>query len=192
MAEHPSIQFSEPPASRFLFADTRMGWVWLLLRLYVGYEWLHAGWGKVTSAAWTGAQAGTAIQGFFAGALQKTAGAHPDVSSWYGYFLSNVAAHHAILLSYLVAYGELAVGLGLIVGAFTGIAAFFGAFMNLNYLFAGTLSTNPLLLFIQLFLILAWRNAGWFGLDRWLLPWLGVPWQPGKAFNAPDAASSPS
>lgn len=52
-----------------------------------------------------------------------------------------------------------------------------------RFLFAGTTSINPLLLLIELFLVLAWRNAGWLGLDRWLLPWLGVPWQPGKAFK---------
>jgi thiosulfate dehydrogenase [quinone] large subunit len=178
-----SIEIQEPKLTRFLFANTRMGWVWLVLRLYVGYEWLMAGWETLKSPVWVGAKAGTAIQGFLGGALQKMAGPHPDVSGWYGYFVSNIAMHHAVLLSYLVAYGESAVGLGLILGAFTGIAAFFGAFMNLNYLFAGTVSVNPFLLFIQLFLILAWRNAGWLGLDRWLLPWLGAPWQPGKAFT---------
>jgi thiosulfate dehydrogenase (quinone) large subunit len=26
-------------------------------------------------------------------------------------------------------------------------------------------------------LVLAWRNAGWVGLDRWLLRRLGTPWQ---------------
>lgn len=183
MNTSPSVQISEPNLSRFLFADSRMAWVWIVLRVYVGYEWLLAGWGKVTSAAWTGATAGAAIKGFFAGALQKTGGAHPDVSAWYASFITNFASQHAVFFSYLVAYGEVAVGVCLILGAFTGIAAFFGAFMNLNYLFAGTVSVNPLLLLIQLFLILAWRNSGWLGLDRWLLPWLGVPWQPGRAFN---------
>jgi thiosulfate dehydrogenase [quinone] large subunit len=84
---------------------------------------------------------------------------------------------HPIFFSYLITFGELAVGVGLILGAFTGIAAFFGILMNFNYLFAGTVSINPLLLLIELFLVLAWRNAGWLGLDRWLLPYLGVPWQ---------------
>jgi thiosulfate dehydrogenase (quinone) large subunit len=175
-----SAEIPEPRLARFLWSDTRMGWVWLVLRLYVGYQWLQAGWEKLTSAAWMGAQAGTGIQAFFVGAAQKATGPNPQVSSWYGYFITNVAAHHPLLLSYLVAYGETAVGLALIFGAFTGIAAFFGAFMNLNYLFAGALSINPLLLVIEFLLMLAWRNAGWFGLDRWLLSWLGVPWKPGR------------
>jgi thiosulfate dehydrogenase [quinone] large subunit len=32
-------------------------------------------------------------------------------------------------------------------------------------------------------LILAWRNAGYYGVDRYLLPALGTPWQPGKVFR---------
>ena len=178
-----TIEISEPKLSRFLFADTRFAWVWLILRVYVGWQWLTAGWAKVTSAAWVGPQAGTAIQGFLQGALKKTAGAHPDVSSWYAFFINNVAALHTVFFSYLVAYGELLVGIALILGIFVGIASFFGAFMNFNYLFAGTVSINPLLLFVELFLILAWRNAGWLGIDRWLLPTLGVPWKPGKMFE---------
>lgn len=177
---HVSVEIAEPKFSRFVFSDSRFSWVWLLLRLYVGYQWFTAGWEKVVSPAWVGPQAGSAIQGFLKGALALTGGAHPSVSAWYAYFLSHVALVHPVFFSYLVSFGELAVGLGLILGAFTGIAAFFGVLMNFSYLFAGTVSINPLLLLIQLFLILAWRNAGWLGLDRWLLPWLGVPWQRGK------------
>lgn len=174
---HEAVVIPEPKLPRFLFADTRVAWVWLLLRLYVGYIWIMAGWEKATGGAWIGAQAGTALHGFLEGAIAKASGANPAVQGWYAWFIASVAFPHVVLFSYLVTFGELAVGAGLILGAFTGIAAFFGAFMNLNYLFAGTVSVNPLLLLIELFLILAWRNAGWLGLDRWLLPRLGVPWK---------------
>ncbi len=180
---HQSVHIPEPRAARFLFSDTRVSWVWLLLRVYVGWEWLVAGWDKVRMPSWVGAHAGMALQGFLTGALGKAAGAHPDVSSWYATFISDFASQHTVLISYLVAYGELFVGIALILGAFTGIAAFFGAFMNVNYLFAGTISVNPLLLLLELVLMFAWRNAGWIGLDRWLLPKLGVPWKPGKAWE---------
>ena len=180
---HNTVTIPEPKLARFLFADTRMAWVWLLLRLYVGWEWFSAGWEKAASPAWVGTAAGTAIRGFLAGAAAKAGGANPAVQPWYASFINGVALPHAVLFSYIVTFGELAVGIGLFIGAFAGIAAFFGAFMNLNYLFAGTVSVNPLLLLIELFLILAWRNAGWFGADRWLLPRLGVPWKPGTEFQ---------
>ena len=183
MATNSVTQIPEPPLSRFLFADTRLSIIWLLLRIYVGWQWIEAGLAKVNSSLWAGPGAGSALIGFVHGAVAKTAGPHPDVSGWYGAFLQNVVIHNATLFSNLVAFGELFVGIALVAGIFTGIAAFFGAFMNMNYLFAGTVSINPLLFLCELFLILAWRVAGWWGLDRQLLPLLGTPWYPGKIFK---------
>ena len=170
------IQIPEPPLAKLLFADTCLAWLWLPLRLYLGYEWVVAGWNKVHSPVWTGDQAGAAIQGFIQGAIAKSEGVHPDVSGWYASFLQNVVSDHAAMFGHVVAWGEVAVGVGLILGIFTGIAAFFGAFMNMNFLLAGTVSANPIMFVGQLLIILAWRTAGWFGLDRWLLPLLGTPW----------------
>ena len=39
---------------------------------------------------------------------------------------------------------------------------------------------NPLLLMLGIFLVLAWKVAGWYGLDRYLLPLVGTPWTWGK------------
>jgi thiosulfate dehydrogenase [quinone] large subunit len=97
--------------------------------------------------------------------------------------LENLVLPNAAFWSYLVAWGELLVGIALILGIFTGIAAFFGSFMNLNYLLSGTVSTNPILFMVALFIILAWRTAGWWGLDRWILTTLGTPWSPGLIFQ---------
>jgi thiosulfate dehydrogenase [quinone] large subunit len=178
-----TTQIPEPPLAKFLFADTKLALLWLVARIYVGWIWVEAGWSKINNPVWVGPDAGTAVSGFIMDALKKTSGAHPDVAGWYGTFLHNVALPNASFISHIVAYGELIVGVALILGLFTGIAAFSGAFMNMNYLFAGTVSVNPLMFVIELFLILAWRVAGWFGLDRILLPYLGTPWQPGKLFT---------
>ncbi|WP_126427549.1 DoxX family protein [Brevibacillus marinus] len=172
------IVIPENPVSHFLFSNTRSAWIWLVIRLYLGYEWLMAGWGKAFGAKrdnWTGENAGAAIQGFIKGALEK-AEAGKDVSGWYASFLEDFVLPNAKLFSYLVAYGEVLVGLGLIVGLLTGIAAFFGGFMNAAFLFAGTVSSNPLLFILATWLVLAWKVAGWYGLDRWALPYLGTPW----------------
>lgn len=180
--------FPEPRFARFLFGDTRFSLVWIVLRLYVGYEWLMAGWEKVTSPLWAGPQAGTALSGFLAGAAKKAMGSHPDVGGWYLWFINHAVVPHPAVFSYLVSYGELLVGAALIAGAFVGVAAFAGLFMNFNYLFAGTISTNPLLILLEAVLMLAWRNAGWIGLDRWLLPKLGVPWKVGEIFETKTRA----
>ena len=86
------------------------------------------------------------------------------------WFLQNVVQPNASLFATLVALGELAVGLGLLVGLLTGIAAFGGIFLNGNFVLAGVLGQNPALIIMGAFLMVAWRNAGWIGLDRWLLP----------------------
>jgi thiosulfate dehydrogenase [quinone] large subunit len=173
----------DPPLARFLFGDVRLAWLWLILRLYAGWQWLEAGWGKWHDATWTGDKAGTALSGFVQGALTKSGGARPDVQIWYAWFLQHVVQAYPLAWSYLVPIGETLVGVALILGLFTGIAAFFGSFMNMNYLLAGTVSINPLLFVIATWLVLAWKTAGWWGLDRWALPALGTPWSPGRIFK---------
>ena len=86
-------------------------------------------------------------------------------------------------------YGELLIGIGLIIGAFVGIAAFFGALMNWNYIMAGAASTNGLLLVVAILLVLAWKVAGYYGADFVLLRWLGVPW---RGSDGKSDASTPS
>ncbi len=175
--KHDEMNLEEAPLAHMLFSSHKIAWLWLIVRVYVGWQWLIPGWEKVVSPAWTGSQAGTALGGFLKGALLKTAGDHPDVQNWYGYFLSNVVVPHAAFWSHLVAYGELLVGIALIIGALSGIAAFFGLFMNLNYLLAGTVSVNPILFTLSIGLILAWRVAGYLGVDYYLLPKFGTPWE---------------
>ncbi len=182
-ARRSPADFQESALARFLFSDARAAWLWLIVRVYLGYEWLSAGWGKVTDPAWTGPQAGSALTGFVHGAIGAATGAHPAVQGWYADFLKGWVLPNAATFAHLVAYGELLVGLALIAGAVTGIAAFFGIVMNANYLLAGAVSTNPILAVLAIFIVLAWRNAGWIGLDRWLLPLLGTPWQPGGIFR---------
>jgi len=174
----------EPRIAKFVLQNPAFAWFWLIIRVYAGWQWLEAGWSKIHSPAWVGSGAGSALSGFVQGALAKTAGAHPDVQGWYGWFLNHAVLPHAAFWSHLVAYGELLVGIALIIGLFTGIAAFFGLFMNFNYLLAGTVSTNPILFILALGLVLAWRVAGYIGLDYWALPALGTPWHAGVLTGA--------
>ena len=56
--------------AHLLFSDKRSAWLWLVIRLYLGYEWLMAGWEKMQSPAWVGDQAGAGLSGFLGGALK--------------------------------------------------------------------------------------------------------------------------
>ena len=64
--------------------------------------------------------------------------------------------------------------------------------LNFSYIFAGTAGVNPLFIIISLFLIMAWRVAGWYGLDRFVLPKLGTPWQPGTVFRRKQGSAEAS
>jgi len=175
------MKIQDPPFAQALFGETRFAWIWLVVRLYVGWQWLSEGIEKAQSPFWTGAQSGLFLEKWVTFALTKTQGAHPDVQWWYAAFLKVVVLPHAAMWSYVVTYGEIFVGIGLVLGLFTGIAAFFGTVMNGSYLLAGTVSVNPILFALASLIVLAWKTAGWYGLDRWVLANVGTPWQrPGE------------
>jgi thiosulfate dehydrogenase [quinone] large subunit len=148
------------------------GIAWLLIRLFIGYQWLNAGWEKINEAAWVGDKVPTGIHGFLAGALAKTTGAHPAVFGWYGDFLNSVAIPNERIFSYMVAYGELLVGLALLVGLFTKWAAFWGAVMNLSFILAGSTSANGYMLAMEVALLFAGLGVSFYGLDTFVLPYL--------------------
>jgi len=178
------VVISDPPFAASLFDTTRWSWLWLILRLYIGYTWLSSGLGKVGNPGWV--STGEALKGFWANAVRiPEAPARPAIAfDWYRVFLQSLLdGGHYVWFSKLIVAGELLIGIALTIGAFVGIAAFLGAFLNWNFMMAGTASINPLMFAITILLILAWKTAGWWGLDRWLLPMFGTPWQPGKIFT---------
>jgi thiosulfate dehydrogenase [quinone] large subunit len=188
VANAPTEQFPEPAIARFFLGSAGSAGMWFVVRMYVGEQWLLAGIEKVRTGF-----GGAAIKGFAEGALAKAGGAHPSVQGWYASFLKDYVIPHANAWAFAITWGEVAVGLGLLVGALTGIAAGFGVLMNLNYLLSGTVSINPVLGVLGLFLVLSWRVCGWIGLDRVLLPAIGLPWKPGALFSGPkDSARTPT
>ena len=192
--EKGQVWIQDPPIARFLFQSTGvMPWIWLVVRLYVGYDFLTAGFHKLTTAAWVDGS-GAGILGFWKGALGTTPAGAPVITfDWYRTFIQFlVDTNSAGWFSYIIVLGELAVGIGLILGAFTGLAAAGGLLMNLAFMLAGTTSTNPLLAIMGVGLILAWKNAGYIGLDRWLLPLLGTPWPQKQPAAVKVAAGTPA
>lgn len=146
-------------------------WIMTILRIWVGWQWVSAAVEKMGSPVWTGNKAGVAITGFLQHAVSLSQGAHPSVQGWYASFLSGAVLPDATFFSYLVSWGELLVGLALIVGAFTTFAALMGAVMNTAYLLAGTSSTNPNMLILEVLVMVAGFNAAVYGLDYWIIPW---------------------
>lgn len=162
---------------QFLTSAKEAGILWFALRVGLGLEWLEAGWHKVTDPAWM--STGDAILGFWqrAAATPAAPAKSPVTYDMYRAFLQMLidSGSHPWFAK-LIVFGELAIGLGLILGCLTGIAAFFAALLNLSFLLAGTTSTNPFMLILALGLLLSWQVAGYWGIDRYLLPKLRAPW----------------
>jgi thiosulfate dehydrogenase [quinone] large subunit len=172
-----TVEVEGPRFARYLFSNTRAGLFWLPIRLFLGFSWLEAGLHKATGGGWL--DGGQALAGYWQNAISIPEQGRPPITyDWYRDFITFlVNGNHEGWFAYAITFGEILVGLGLIVGALTGIAAFFGALMNMSFLLAGSASANPVLFTAAIGLILAWRVAGYYGLDRYLLPMLGTPWR---------------
>jgi len=198
-----SRELHDPGWVRLIFADTRMAPLWAVARLYLGYQWLLAGWHKMWgSERWINlpGEDGLGLKGYWDRAVSfPEQGSPPIKYDWYRDFLQYMLDHEAYhWFSWLIAFGEVLAGVALIVGAFTGLAALAGATMNFNFMLAGSASTNPVLFILAILIVFGWKVAGWMGVDRWLLPALGTPWEPGglvkplKERIAPGQPSRPT
>jgi thiosulfate dehydrogenase (quinone) large subunit len=208
------VYIEEPRFSRWLFGSSSAAWIWLVARLWLGWEWLQAGWTKVFGGNLTwrfwdwgdeaysvtgdgnigwvrsgtvdGQEVGVGdnVAGFASNAIESAQGPHPDVAySWYVDFLEWIRDTAHPVFGPLVAIGEVVIGAMLILGLFTGIAALLGSILNFSFVFAGSSGVNPAMLLVSGLLVLAWRNAGWYGLDRWVLRALGTPWHRGEVVD---------
>ena len=110
-------------------------------------------------AFWFGGGAG--VKGFAtAGVLGSATGKSGASYGWWAAFLHNFVIPNASWIAKLIALGELAIGIGLVIGLFTGLAALGGLLLNVIYMFTGSAGVNPAYAILEVPLILAWRNAG--------------------------------
>jgi thiosulfate dehydrogenase [quinone] large subunit len=127
----------DPPLARFLFSDPLAAPLWLVLRVFLGYQWVTAGWHKVQDPAWMAT--GDGLKGFLtrAAALPAAPARAAITFDWYRSFLQALLdAQVSTGFAKVVAVGELLIGVAL---------------------------------------ILAWKVAGYAGLDRSVRPALGTP-----------------
>lgn len=144
----------------------------LFIRLYFGYYFLNAGIGKFQSG-WSGPE----VSGFLQGALTKTASAlaaagqtgKPNVTETWAWLVKNVFLPNADIMAFMVKTGEVMIGLGLILGCFTTLAAFFAMFMNFTFLLSGTVSSNPQMVIGFLIILYFAAASGAIGVDRFFM-----------------------
>lgn len=119
-------------------------WYLAVLRIYVGYYLFFQGIGKFQrnfpKGDWIGRQIGDI--------------ASLDLYPWYKTFLQSYVVPHSELFGYLVMIGEIAVGVGLLLGLFTRVSALVGLFMLANYyLGPGTARGGYMLAYQQFYIV---------------------------------------
>ncbi|MCT8136999.1 DoxX family protein [Anaerobacillus sp. CMMVII] len=143
---------------------TKMAIIWTILRIWLGLQWIEAGYYKIRS--------GFDVSGFLQGAIANAGGEHPIVQGWYAEFLKGFALPNSELFNILIPWGEFLVGLGLIIGLATIPALLAGAFMNINFMMAGVGLFSPDLNFlvVAMFLLLIGKGRYYYGIDRFIIP----------------------
>jgi len=127
------------------FKERTYLWYLSVLRIYAGYYLFFQGIGKFQrnfpKGDWIGRQIGD---------LPSL-----DLYPWYKSFLQNYVVPHSELFGYLVMFGEIAVGVCLLLGLFTRISAFIGLFMLVNYYLGPGMARGGYMLAYQQFYIIA-------------------------------------
>jgi thiosulfate dehydrogenase [quinone] large subunit len=141
--QHTAGRFEDPSPIHAVLTESRLAWLWLVLRVWVGSVWLEAGWRQLQHAG--------------------------PASDW---------------PAQVGAIGLTLSGIALILGACVGLAAFAGGLLGIGLLPMGAGLLGPLLFAATVWLVITWKTAGWIGLDRWLLPLLGMPWGDGALLGA--------
>ncbi|MDQ3475069.1 MAG: DoxX family protein [Actinomycetota bacterium] len=160
-----------------LFRSTATAPLWLVVRLWLGYQWFVAGWNKLNAdGRWFGDA--PALKGFVGGADAKWANraeAHGHPAVHYAWFLDflHFIGDRAWLFGPLIVIGELLIGLGLIAGVATRWAALAAVALNIMYVTGGSAGVNGIYIALAVLLICAWRVAGHLGGDRFIVGRLG-------------------
>jgi thiosulfate dehydrogenase [quinone] large subunit len=189
---HKGQVIQDPPFVQRLLNAPWAGWLWVPFRVWLGVKWLTSGLGKLPNSGWW--QTGEALRGFWSAAVSIPESGRPPIAfDWYRTFIQALIDAQAwTWFAKVVVIGEIAIGVALILGAFTGIAAFAGGLMNWNFMMAGSASVNPMFFVISVGLILAWKVSGRVGADYFLLPWIGTPWRRSMPAASPAPHPAPA
>jgi thiosulfate dehydrogenase (quinone) large subunit len=132
---------------------------WTAMRVWLGVMWIQAG-----SAKLWGAEAAGFLHNGGAGVAGFAAHGTPAYS-WWGSFLHSFVVPNAGAIGVLVAVGEFAIGVALVAGLFTRIAALGSLALLFTYVMSGTASVCAFYAAIAIVILVMWRTASWIGAD---------------------------
>jgi thiosulfate dehydrogenase [quinone] large subunit len=152
-------ELTTPRALAWLGRSKNMAIVWTAMRVWLGIMWIQAGvaklWGAENPAFLHNNGAGVA--GFAAHGV--------PAYSWWGSFLHGFVVPNAGWIGILVAVAEFAIGVALVLGLFTPVAALGSLLLLFTYVMSGTASVCAFYALFSVVLLATWRTSGWIGVD---------------------------
>ena len=132
---------------------------WTAMRVWLGVMWIQAGSAKI----W-GAEAAGFLHNNGAGVAGFAAHGTPAYS-WWGSFLHGFVVPNAGALGVLIAVAELSIGVALVAGLFTRVAALGSLALLFTYVMSGTASVCAFYALFAIVILVMWRTSSWIGAD---------------------------
>ncbi len=140
------------------------GWLILPLRLFLGVTFVYAGLQKLANPGYLDPNDPSSV------ANQMLLLRHRSPIG----LLLGLSAHAPTLVGLLIAFGELAVGIGALIGLWTRVAAIGGVLLSLSFFLSVSWNTTPYYYGSDIVFVFAWLVVLGFGaggvlsLDTWL------------------------
>ena len=152
-------QRTNPPVWDWLKESKVAAVVWLAMRVWLGIMWIQAGWAKL----W-GAENGAFLHHNGAGVAGFAAHGAPAYT-WWGSFLHSFVVPNSGWIGILVAVAELAIGIALVLGIFTRLAALGSLALLFTYVMSGTASVCAFYALFAIVVLVMWKTSSWIGVD---------------------------
>jgi thiosulfate dehydrogenase [quinone] large subunit len=132
---------------------------WTAMRVWLGVMWIQAGSAKLWGAEAAGFlhNGGAGVAGF--------AGHGTPAYSWWGSFLHGFVVPNAGWIGVLIAVAEFAIGVALVAGLFTRVAALGSLALLFTYVMSGTASVCAFYALFAIVILVMWRTSSWIGAD---------------------------
>ncbi|HZC04886.1 MAG TPA: TQO small subunit DoxD, partial [Ktedonobacterales bacterium] len=158
-------------AFRHALDVTLPGWIFAPLRLFLAVTFIYAGIQKLTDPQFFNPHA----IGYIGNQIKAFA-----IGSPINGLLVHVVAPHAQVWGGAIAWGEIAIGLGALLGLLLRPAAFFGALLSLLFFLSASWRVRPYFYGADIVYVFAWATlllagplaGGWPSVDLWLAQWI--------------------
>ncbi len=166
---------------------------WTAMRVWLGVMWIQAAsaklWGADNAAFLHG---GAGVAGFAAHGT--------PAYTWWGSFLHGFVVPNADWIGIVVAVAEFAVGVALVAGCFTRLAALGSLALLFTYVMSGTASVCAFYALFAIVILSMWKTSSWIGFDGLLAKYrqrhhgehhqIRLPWE--RGVTAIVAAAKPA